>query len=198
MTMYAIGSQVFILSNNQNDNKIYPANVSEQIIKRSEQGEEVSYIVSLGPQNKRRQLDMKQLDGKLFPSLAELKQYMMSHFEGYVDDLCEKAEQTSEKWYGVRQSPDQPTYSPTDGKIDPGDLFQDDAPQQSNSKQHPLSLPQGQSTQNRPATRVQDAREALKQRLIGDNDTTLDGIHSGDGSVIVELPDGTQKIVRNV
>lgn len=191
--IYEIGSIVYILfTNKEKETKIYPAIVDEQIIKRKTDGEQVSYIVMLGPPNKRQKVDMNRIGGELFPSLDDLKHFMVSNFEKYVDGLCGEATKESVTWYGKRELKQQSVLDmPSSEKLDPAAII--GSPTSLSSPPIPVVASDRQTLREQLKAAVQISPEELSQEST--EERMVEGSHDGP---VVEMPDGSIRRIRGI
>lgn len=126
---YSIGQIIYVLSNKTQT--VLPGIVQEEIHYRSLNGENVSYKIAIGPQNKQRVVDLSSLDGEIFGSLDEVRTILIGKLTAFVDDLCQTTNERVNQWYGSGSRPTQAT-SPT-GRLDPSDLLNEVGQQQQQS-----------------------------------------------------------------
>ncbi len=115
-----IGSVVFILSNK--NTVLIPAVVVEEHVRRTFQGNVVSYMVSIGPPGpNQKKLEISQIGGELFGNLNDAHKAMVERLTDFADRLCNEANDRATAWYGnhYQQTPE------ANSKIDPADLISD-------------------------------------------------------------------------
>jgi hypothetical protein len=116
---YSIGQIIYVLSNKTQT--VLPGIVQEEIHYRSLNGENVSYKIAIGPQNKQRVVDLSSLDGEVFGSLEDVRTILINKLTAFVDDLCQTTNERVNQWYGAGSRPIQ-AGSPA-GRLDPSDLL---------------------------------------------------------------------------
>ena len=116
---YQIGQVIFVLSNKTQT--VLPGIVREEIHYRSLDGENVSYKIAIGPQNKQRVVDLSSVDGEVYGSLDEVREVLIGKLTAFVDDLCTTTNERVSQWYSSgTKSTSQPSAS---GRLDPSDLL---------------------------------------------------------------------------
>lgn len=133
---YNIGQIIYVLSNKTQT--VLPGIVQEEIHYRSLNGENVSYKIAIGPQNKQRVVDLSSVDGEVFGSLEEVRTILIGKLTSFVDDLCQTTNERVNQWYGTGSRPAQAA-SPV-GRLDPSDLLNEVGQQQNGFKQQAPSL----------------------------------------------------------
>lgn len=133
---YNIGQIIYVLSNKTQT--VLPGIVQEEIHYRSLNGENVSYKIAIGPQNKQRIVDLSSVDGEVFGSLEEVRSILIGKLTSFVDDLCQTTNERVNQWYGTGSRPAQAT-SPA-GRLDPSDLLNEVGQQQNGFKQQGPNL----------------------------------------------------------
>ena len=95
---YSIGQVIYVLSSKTQT--VLPGIVREEIHHRSLDGENVSYKIAIGPQNKQRIVDLSNVDGEVYGSIDEVRNILISRLTSFVDELCETTIDRVNVWYG--------------------------------------------------------------------------------------------------
>ena len=95
--MYDVGQILYLLINKSK--KIAPVQVVEQIVRKSIDGEEVSYVVQL-PNSEKTKVDLSKIDCEIFTSADLIRKSMIENAILAIDKLVEDSTQISKKIFG--------------------------------------------------------------------------------------------------
>lgn len=130
-----IGQVIYIVSNE--DTKIFPVVVSEQVTVKTLNGDTTTWKVILGPSNeKRRTLQLEKIAGEKYASLEEAKRVLLDSFNSYLNSAIAVCEKKVDAWYAneVVKKNRQPKKKQSEpDSYDPESLFEsieDNEPQQ--------------------------------------------------------------------
>lgn len=185
-TTFQIGQLIFVVSNKTQT--VLPGLIQEETRSKNLNGEIVSYKVLIGPPNssKARVVDLSRLDGEIYSSTEEVKEIMLRRFSEFVDNICIRAQQNANDWYGGMGPPGAQMNNPND-KVDPAAIMNDinSGPQgpQYVQIQGNQAIPISPGVM--PAMNYQQARRQV-QRGMGD---------SGNPTQLIQMEDGTLKEV---
>lgn len=101
---YEIGQLIFLYENG----KVLPAKIEEVIIRNTASGQKFSYIISFGPVNDRKKMDIRKVQDryKLFSTLNEVRKEMYSALLGVVKEVSDNTREMVLSWYGKQLPPD--------------------------------------------------------------------------------------------
>lgn len=85
---YEVGQIIYLLNNQEM--KIFPARVEEEVVRRRVGSEIFTYKVAL-PTKNRDVVDLSDLDVTVYTSASTLRDYMVSNAVKTIDSLLEKA-----------------------------------------------------------------------------------------------------------
>lgn len=163
---YEIGQVIFVVSSKTQT--VWPVVIQEEITSKRLNGQEVSYKVLFGPANVKdpKIKDLSRVDGEIFGSIEEVREYFLKGFAMLVDNLCDKAQQNAVEWYGIVDKNGQNIVD-NGGKIDPSTIMSDI----NNSSQPQYvqihgnrGVPVNMQNPNTP-TNYQSARKQLQQKM---------------------------------
>jgi hypothetical protein len=117
---FHIGQIIYLLS--EEAEAIVPAIVVEEQVVKKLDGNSVSWKVAVGPPNKRKEVDSKDLKGEIHTSLEDIRAVMTKRLEDFVDNLVGTARKRTETWYG-HQMLEKVNEDGSGGKIDPASLM---------------------------------------------------------------------------
>ena len=89
---YSVGQIVYLLS--KKDLKVFPAQVIEEIKRKTLTGETVSYIVTL-PDRDRSEVSLDDLSVESFTSIDAVKGIMISNAKSQIESILERAQDVS-------------------------------------------------------------------------------------------------------
>lgn len=105
---YNIGQVLYVLLNN--DTKICPVQVVEEITKKTISGETIQYIVKTNKSG--NTMTLSDMDGHVFDSIDVLKQTLQDRITKTINTVVHNAIKRAEAWYDVRH--EQFVEKPTD------------------------------------------------------------------------------------
>jgi len=87
--MYKVGQVLFIILNKKQ--QVVPVQVTEQVVRRSLNGEEISYSVAVPGREDMKNIALEQIDGEVFTSIDKLRTQMFEHASSVIDMISSKA-----------------------------------------------------------------------------------------------------------
>jgi hypothetical protein len=93
--MYQVGQVLFIILNKKQ--QVIPVQVTEQVVRRSLNGEEISYSVSVPNRGENRVIELDSIDGEVFESIKEVQATMFEHANYVITTITDKAISVAEK-----------------------------------------------------------------------------------------------------
>ena len=95
---YQVGQVLYVLSGASM--RVFPIQVAEQIVRRTVEGEQTSYLIS-SPNGEVKTLPLEKIKGKIFISLADARNEMESNASKAIAQVIAKAQKIAEKSYGI-------------------------------------------------------------------------------------------------
>lgn len=95
-----VGQIIYVLS--AETDKIVPMQVCEELRRRSISGEEVTYLISSGPDKKTFRLD--EVNGKVYLSLDMAVEHLKKNFEQWLEKQSEWTVNMQRTWYKMEAS----------------------------------------------------------------------------------------------
>jgi hypothetical protein len=182
---FSIGQVIYVLSDKTQT--VLPGIVREEILRRSPEGEKVSYRVAIGPSSKQRVVDLSTVDGEVYGDLQEIRQVLIERLTSYVDDLCQTTNQRVSVWYGDAGPGARPAATNPGDKVDPSVLMNEVSAGQPPMLRQQVQQPQ--QSDHLPGIRS-SARANLRDAIIDPELTTREFVNP-DGSISRISPDGT-------
>ena len=87
--MHRVGQVLFIILNKKQ--QVIPVQVTEQIVRRTLNGEEISYTVSIPAREGLKPMTLEQIDGEVFTSIDQVKERMFENATEVINAITEKA-----------------------------------------------------------------------------------------------------------
>jgi hypothetical protein len=87
--MHRVGQVLFIILNKKQ--QVVPVQVTEQVVRRSLNGEEISYSVAVPGRDDMKSISLEQIDGEVFTSIEEVRAQMFEHASSVIDMISTKA-----------------------------------------------------------------------------------------------------------
>ena len=87
--MYQVGQVLFIILNKKQ--QVIPVQVTEQVVRRSLNGEEISYSVSIPSRDENRVHELDSIDGEVFDSIDDVRNYMLEQTMQIIATITDKA-----------------------------------------------------------------------------------------------------------
>ena len=97
----AVGQIIYLLSNK--DIKVYPAQVVEEINRKTLTGSETSYVIKLPDKNK-SEVHISKIDAEIFTSAEELEEAMISNAKNKIGLLLDSARELESIFDNVKPS----------------------------------------------------------------------------------------------
>lgn len=94
-----IGQVLYVIS--PSTTKIVPVVVSECVRTETLNGDTVTWKVIIGPEAKRKVVDLKKVSGEKFPSLQAAKLGLLSQFETFLNETVEETAKNVKAWYNI-------------------------------------------------------------------------------------------------
>ena len=92
---YRVGQVLFVLTNK--DTRIYPVQITEEIIKRTVSGESVSYMVRVGKTGK--VANLSEIDGEIYEEVDRLREVLTKRVINMINGIIDNALLKSSEWY---------------------------------------------------------------------------------------------------
>ncbi len=102
--MYAVGDVVYVISNKKRN--VVPVQIVEQIVRRSLDGESVSFKAALPGRDKSQSIDLHAVDGTVYRTLGDARRFLYDQATTAINELLSTASEVSKKHFGV--DPDSP------------------------------------------------------------------------------------------
>jgi len=124
---FEIGQVVFVLS--EEKQTVVPGIIVEEVMKKTMNGNSVSWKMKVGPPNKAEVFDTLKIKGEVYGTLEEVKVVMTQRLNEYIEKLATEAAVRVENWYGKeiasRQKEIEANTSTmsADDRIDPNSLI---------------------------------------------------------------------------
>lgn len=93
-----IGQVVFFI--HKKLQAVVPALVTEETVKRTKEGVQVSYVVVVGGDKNKTTINLDSLSDNVFSSLQEVEAHLRQKLETTISQSVQKASDWSMKWYG--------------------------------------------------------------------------------------------------
>lgn len=87
--MHRVGQVLFIILNKKQ--QVIPVQVTEQIVRRTLNGEETSYTVAIPAREGLKPMTLEQIDGEVFTSIEQVKERMFENATEVINAITEKA-----------------------------------------------------------------------------------------------------------
>ena len=87
--MYQVGQVLFIILNKKQ--QVIPVQVTEQVVRRSLNGEEISYSISIPNRDENRVLELDSIDGEVFESIDSVREYMLEQTTQIISTITDRA-----------------------------------------------------------------------------------------------------------
>lgn len=101
--MYNVGQVLFIILNKKQ--QVIPVQVTEQIVRRTLNGEETSYTVSIPARDNVKPMTLEQIDGEVFTSIEDVKSRMFENATEVINAISEKAYTVAKNRFGFESNP---------------------------------------------------------------------------------------------
>ncbi len=95
---YDVGQVVYLLS--RKDSRIFPAQVVEQVCRKTLDSEEISYVVQL-PDKKATRMSLENLSVDVFITLDALQTHLLNEAMNSIKQSTQAAKEVQEKIFGV-------------------------------------------------------------------------------------------------
>jgi len=96
--VYDVGQILYLLINKSQ--KIAPVQVVEQIVRKSIEGENVSYVVKL-PNSEGTKIDLSKIDCEIFISSRDIRSLMVENATSAIDNLVSESVKISQTMFKV-------------------------------------------------------------------------------------------------
>lgn len=115
---YEVGQIVYILSNKTT--KIVPAVVAKEIVEKTLEGYRCQWTVFVGPEDKRKSIEVSRIDGEVFSSIEKVEHELRARILSFADAAVRDAKSSEEAWY--KDINDKKSIAPSSGPTDKVDL----------------------------------------------------------------------------
>ena len=125
--MHSVGDVLYIISNKKRN--VVPVRVVEQIVRRTVEGEDVSFKVALPGKDIKEAVNLHSIDGQVYVSLVDARRFLYDQASSAINQILETAAEVSKVHFGV--DPNVPITTnpvPQDQTADPNPQF--DEPQE--------------------------------------------------------------------
>lgn len=95
MTQYKIGQVLFVVL--KKENRVVAFQVVEELVKRTLEGEVVTYMARLGTSNEN--IPVSDIDGEIYESAEKLRKTLVEKATSSVNRIVDAAVQRSREWY---------------------------------------------------------------------------------------------------
>lgn len=103
MTQYKIGQVLFVVL--KKENRVVPFQVVEELVKRTLEGEVVTYMARLG--TSMEHISVSDIDGEIYESAEKLRKMLVEKATSSVNKIIDVAVQKSREWYPTGFANDQ-------------------------------------------------------------------------------------------
>ena len=141
--VYDVGHILFLLF--ERKRQVIPVQVTEQITRKTLQGEQMEYIVTL-PNDKRATTELSTLGAQVFYTIEAAQDYMLKSAKSAIDDMVTKTTQIASDAFDINIK-----YKNTSGEIVQskfliGQTVEQDAPIQLKAKTGQITISSEEST----------------------------------------------------
>lgn len=91
--MHSVGDIIYIISNKKR--QIFPAQVVEQVIRKTLAGQEVTYKVQVPGHERAAPLDLHSFDGTVHESLEKAKSFLYEQASAAIESMLKDAQELS-------------------------------------------------------------------------------------------------------
>jgi len=119
---YELGQTIYILSSESTT--IIPVVITEELVHKKLDGNQITYKVSVGPKEKQKIINLDKISGEVYSSLDEIRTVLIERLTKFVDDLISTTEQNARQWYNKENFVSNQTQSSSSAKIDPKTLLE--------------------------------------------------------------------------
>lgn len=95
---YKVGQVIFLVSEEQN--KVLPFQIVEEITRKTLNGDEVQYKVVFGVDQSKTKI-LSELKGEIFTTLDDVKAHLMKNVSAWVLAQLERAKTAAQTWYKI-------------------------------------------------------------------------------------------------
>ena len=92
---YSVGQILYVLTHKET--KIYPIQIVEEIIKRTVNGETISYIAKIGKNEKT--VSLSDIEGDFYEDVENLRSVLTQRVMNTVNNIIDSAVTKSDEWY---------------------------------------------------------------------------------------------------
>lgn len=97
---YDVGQIIYVISGESD--RIVPMQICEEIRRRTIAGEEVTYLIRSGPDQKGT-FRLDEIKGKIFNTLEQAKVHLQNNFTQWLDRQVEWTTQSQTTWYNNKK-----------------------------------------------------------------------------------------------
>ena len=96
--MYEVGQVLFLIMSKRQ--QVIPIQINEQVVRRSLDGEDTSYSVSVPVPKGTKLFDLQDLDGEVYSSIDEARSVLFEHASEAINSITQKAAAVAEHRFG--------------------------------------------------------------------------------------------------
>ena len=93
-----IGQVVYVVSDSSGS--VIPAVVAEESIVKTLNGNTVSWKLFIGPEDKRKVIDSRQVNGIVYSSISEVHKELFKRLNDFLSGTIAETKERAQKWYG--------------------------------------------------------------------------------------------------
>ncbi len=93
-----IGQVVYVVSDSSGS--VIPAVVAEESIVKTLNGNTVSWKLFIGPEDKRKIIDSKQVNGIVYSSINDVHKDLFKRLNNFLNGTIAETKERAQKWYG--------------------------------------------------------------------------------------------------
>jgi hypothetical protein len=93
---YTVGQVIYVVL--KKETRVYPMMISEQLTRKTLEGEQISYMVR-GGADEQSQLLITEIDGEIFDSAEKARVVLIDRAKNSITRLVDNAVQKAKEWY---------------------------------------------------------------------------------------------------
>ena len=101
--MYKVGQVLFVILNKRQ--QVIPVQVNEQVVRRSLEGEDISYTVLIPAKDSDKLYNLDEVDGDVYESIDEVRRVMHEHASKVITSITYKAIKIAESRFETSLNP---------------------------------------------------------------------------------------------
>lgn len=188
-----IGQVIYVVSDEET--KIIPVVVSEQVTVKTLGGNTTNWKVIHGPSQKRKTIQLEKIQGEKFLDLKEAKTVLVQRFSEYLNDTIHTCEKKVNSWYGEELIATKTNSSPKKKKEDSFDtesLFEsieEEQQQDSSSQQLTTKINEPRLSSNDTPEIRRAKMRAMLEAESEESNTAVQKVTMPDGNeVLIKVP----------